>query len=161
MEGLNAAALVNLTGFAVGTALYILIAVMVVRHRGSSRLFAGVNRLLLMTSALGLLWNLGELFLFIQRDLAFAEVPPLLTALSYSALGFLPSVVVHSAETDESSHWPKYAAYALSSAAAVLHIYSPVTTGTSPSPAPLMRMTIGAAAMALALLILSPPRKQQ
>lgn len=159
MEGLNAAALINLTGFAVGTALYVLIAVMVIRHRGGSPLFSGVNRLLLTTSALGLLWNLGELFLFVQRDLAFAKVPPLITALSYSALGFLPSVVVHSAETDESSHWPKYPAYALSSAAAVLHIYFAVYTGTAPSQGGLMLMTIGAAAMTVGLLVLSFTQK--
>ncbi len=159
METLNAAALINLIGFAVGIALYLMIAVMVIRHR-ISPLLRGVNLLLLVTSALGLLWNIGELFLFVQRDLTLVEVPPILTAISYSALGFLPSVVVHSAQSDESgSHWPKYAAYSLSSAAAILHIYDAIILGTAPSQSALMLMTFGAAAMAIGLLILSLTQK--
>jgi len=159
MEALNAAALINLIGFAVGIALYLMIAAMVIRHR-TSGLLNGVNLLLLVTSALGLLWNIGELFLFVQSDLTFTAVPPILTAISYSALGFLPSVVVHSTQTDESSpRWPKYGAYALSSAAAVLHIYDALILGIAPSQAALRLMTFGAAAMAVGLLILSLTRK--
>lgn len=153
MGTLDAALLINLLGFTVGVALYSMLAVMVLRHRpaGSMEKF---STLLITTSVLGLLWNLGELYLFIVRDFSDAGVSPLLTALSYSALGFLPSVVVHSSQ-DEDSRSPivMIAAYALSITAAVLHFTSALTAGAAPSPAALQLLTVGSAALALLLFI--------
>ena len=100
MNTLNAASLINLLGFTVGVALYALLLVMVVRHRRSSKA-QNINLLLLTTSLLGLIWNVGELCIFIWKDFGAVNYPPILTAVSYSALGFLPSVVVHSAQTEE------------------------------------------------------------
>lgn len=94
---MNAALLINLLGFFVGTALYAMIPVMVVRHGSSRRATEG---LLLTTAGLGLLWNLGELYVFVQNDFADTPGSPMLAALSFAALGFLPSVVVHSARSD-------------------------------------------------------------
>src|SRR5215213_6435529 len=96
MNGLNTASLINLLGFTVGIALYALLLVMVMRHR-KTRKFSSLDFLLLATSLLGILWNLGELSVFVWRDFVRSDAPPVLTAISYSALGFLPPVVVHSA----------------------------------------------------------------
>ena len=112
MYSLNTASLINLLGFAVGVALYALLLVMVVRHR---RRNSKVDMLLLLTGALGILWNAGELFSHIWRDFVQDPLSPLLIAVSYSALGFLPSVVVHSAENEKKdSRILTIAAYGLS-----------------------------------------------
>ena len=133
MTALNAALLVNLIGFTVGVALYALIAAMVVMHRPKTSL-ANVDLLLLTTAVLGLLRNLGELYSFIQKDFAAGGISPWLAAVSFSALGFLPSVVVHSAQADdEGTHWLTYAAYGLSTVAAALHFYSAATANAVPS----------------------------
>ena len=87
MNSLNAALLVNLLGFTVGIALYALLAAMVARHRTASEP-AGINVLLLMTAFLGLLWNIGELFVFIGRDFGDADSWPLVAALLTRLLGF-------------------------------------------------------------------------
>src|SRR4051812_35387212 len=96
MNTFNSASLINLLGFTVGIALYVLLLVMVIRHRRAPRK-ASIDILLLVTAILGVLWNFGELSLFIWRDFGISSISPFLTALSYSSLGFLPSVVVHSA----------------------------------------------------------------
>lgn len=153
MEQLNAALLVNLLGFSVGVALYFMLAVMVVRHRESRR-SDNADLLLLMTAALGLLWNLGELFSFAQKDFGSFAVPPMITALSFSALGFLPSVVVHSARSDESrNRWLTIAAYALSIGATVLHFWAAATGVSVPSDLALQLLTFGSLALAAGLLI--------
>lgn len=153
MNSLNIALLVNLLGFAVGVALYALIAAMVVRHRRASR-YENVDFLLLTTAVLGLLWNIGELYGFVQKDFVSGGISPWITALSFSALGFLPSVVVHSAQADdERAHWLTHAAYGLSAFAAFLHFYSVVANGSAPSDPALQTLTFGALALALGLLI--------
>ena len=153
MNALNAALLVNLLGFSVGVALYILLAAMMVRHR-SSRRAEGVNLLLLTTSVLGLLWNLGELYSFVQRDFGGPEISPILIAVSFSALGFLPSVVVHSAQADEKgTHWLTFAAYGLSVLATVMHFHSAFVEAAVPSAFALQTLTFGSLALTAGLLI--------
>ena len=141
MNSPNAALLVNLLGFTVGIALYALLAAMVLRHRRSSET-SGVNLLLLTTAFLGLVWNLGELFVFVQKDFGASRAAPILTAAAYSALGFLPSVVVHSAKNDEAkTHWLTFAAYGLSVFAAVLHFKAALTGQATPSGLALTTLT--------------------
>jgi len=153
MTTLNAALLVNLIGFTVGVALYALVAAMVLRHRSRSKL-GNVDLLLLTTAVLGLLWNLGELYSFIQKDFADGGISPWLAAVSFSALGFLPSVVVHSAQADdEGTHWLTFAAYALSALAAGLHFYSAAVGSSVPSDLALQAQTVGAVALASGLLL--------
>ena len=153
MDSLNAALLVNLLGFSVGIALYALVAVMVVRHRGSRR-EENTDLLLLMTAALGLLWNVGELYAFVQKDLGTAPISPFLQALSFSALGFLPSVVVHSSRSEESGrNWLVFAAYGLSVVATVMHFQSAFTGRSVPSALALQTLTFGSLALAAGLLI--------
>jgi glucose uptake protein GlcU len=130
MNSLNTASLVNLLGFTVGVALYALLLVMVVRHRKTSEKFSFDLRLL-TTAVLGLLWNVGEFSVFIWEDFRSVPVSPVLLAVSYAALGFLPSVVVHSAwknsENENGSvQWLTFAAYALSIFAALLHFQSAI-----------------------------------
>ncbi|MBP6211393.1 MAG: histidine kinase [Pyrinomonadaceae bacterium] len=153
MNSLNAALLVNLIGFTVGVALYALIAAMVIRHRPKSRL-ANVDILLLATAALGLLWNLGELYTYVWQDFSPGGVSPWLTATAFTALGALPSVVVHSAQADdEGTHWLTYAAYMLSGLAACLHFYAAFNGLSVPSDVALQAQTVGAVALAAGLLL--------
>ncbi len=155
MFTLDAAVLVNTIGFAVGIALYGLLIVMVLQHRQPAG--GEVRALLLATGALGLLWNVSELWSFIARDFGGESVPPLLTAVAFSALGFLPAVVVHSARSDDEagSHWLAYGAYVLSTAAAVLHIGNALVSGSSPSALALQTQTYGSVALAVGLLTLN------
>ena len=153
MDSLNAALLVNLLGFSVGIALYAMLAMMVVRHRAGSRV-GSINLLLLTTAALGLLWNLSELYSHVQKDFGGGELPPILVALGFSALGFLPSVVVHSAQADEAgTHWLTYAAYGLSAFAAVLHFQAAFVHASVPSALALQTQTFGSLALVVGLLL--------
>lgn len=153
MDSLNAALLVNLLGFSVGIALYALVAVMVVRHRGSRRA-ENANFLLLTTAALGLLWNVGELYGFVSKDFGGPVISPLLVALSFSALGFLPSVVVHSAQAEESgTHWLTFAAYGFSVIATLMHFQAALSGSSVPSDLALQTLTFGSLALSAGLLI--------
>ena len=153
----NAAALINLLGFTVGIALYALLLLMVVRHRQTEDRRAP-DLLLLLTSALGLLWNTGELAVLFWKDFGATRVSPVLLAVSYSALGFLPSVVVHSAWKNEESEnksvrWLTFAAYGLSIFAALLHFQAALFAGVAPSDAALRVLTFGSLALLGGLLI--------
>lgn len=153
MNSADAALLINLIGFTVGVALYGLIAVMVVRHRLARRL-QSVERLLLTTSGLGLLWNVIQLYLYIKQDFGHGYTSVYMNAVSFSALGFLPSVVVHSAQSDEEGpRWLTIAAYGLSTIAAFLHLYSAATASTVPSAFALQAETVGAVGLAAGLLL--------
>jgi two-component system, LytTR family, sensor kinase len=153
MNYLNAASLVNLLGFTVGVALYALLLAMVVYQRKASQRNAP-QFLLLATAVLGLFWNIGELFTFIGRDFAGSEVEPFLAAVSYSALGFLPSVVVHSAQSKENKkNWLTVSAYFLSVFAAILHFHSAFFYNAAPSNPALQTLTAGAIALIFGLLI--------
>ncbi len=151
MNSLNAALLVNLLGFSVGIALYAMLAMMVMRHRGKAD---NINLLLLTTAALGLLWNIGQLYAFVQKDFGDAGISPFLVAIAFSALGFLPSVVVHSAQADESgTHWLTFAAYALSTVAALMHFQAAFTSSSVPSDLALRTQTFGSLALSVGLLL--------
>lgn len=153
MNSINAALLVNLMGFTVGVALYLLMAAMVLRHRGGSS-FRRVDALLLTTAILGLAWNVGELVVYVLRDFGAIRSYPLITAAAYSALGFLPSVVVHAAQNEAAGrHRLSAAAYALSIFAAAFHFYSAATGEVTPAPLALTTLTIGSVTLAAALLL--------
>ncbi|HTK39136.1 MAG TPA: histidine kinase [Pyrinomonadaceae bacterium] len=153
MNSLNNALLINLLGFSLGIALYALLLVMVLRHRRSARP-GNIDYLLIATACLGLSWNLGELLTFAEKDFGIIVISPFLTASAYAALGFLPSVVVHSAQAEEEKpHWLTFTAYGLSALAAVLHFYSAMFSGAAPSDLALQMLTYGSIALAAALLI--------
>ena len=152
MNYYNAALLVNLLGFTVGVALYLLLAVMVFRHRGGSSL-RRVDVLLLTTAFLGLAWNVGELFVYVLRDFNGVRPFPFITAAAYSALGFLPSVVVHAAQNEAGGRRRlSAAAYVLSTFAAALHFYAAAAGEPTPSSLALATLTIGSVTLALGLV---------
>lgn len=152
MNSLNAALLVNCIGFAVGIALYGLLGAMVLQHRGQERArFA--HKLLLVTSLLGLIWNVGEMSVFVLGDFGTSANLAFLTATAYSALGFLPSVVVHSAQNGEARWTPlTYIAYAVSSFAATLHFVAAASGSVVPSSFGLMVLILGAVSLAVGLV---------
>ena len=152
MNYLDAASLVNLLGFAVAIALYGMLSVMVIRNRRAEE--GGVNLLLIVTSLLGLIWNTGELFVRLTRDFSISPVDPFIEALSYSALGFLPSVVVHSAQAEEKeTHLLTYAAYCSSTIAALLHFQSYFSGGQVPSSLAFTLMSFSALGLLIGLII--------
>ena len=157
MNSLNTASLINLLGFTVGVALYALLLAMVARHRQARGKFS-FDFLLLATAILGLLWNAGELVAVVWKDFGAGEVAPVLLAISYSALGFLPSVVVHSAwknsETrNRNTRWLTYAAYGLSFLATFFHFQSTVFYKAAPSDTALRILTVGSLALLAGLLV--------
>src|ERR1043165_3078101 len=81
--------LVHLVGFLIGAALYGMLFVLVVRRRLE-------DRLPLLTAILGLIWNVIGLAAYAIRDFAGHDPHPYLIATAYSALGFLPAVVIDS-----------------------------------------------------------------
>lgn len=157
MNAFNSASLINLLGFTVGVALYALLFVMVVKHRRQNGRFS-FDRLLFTTAVLGFLWNIGELLDSIYRDFSGFSSSPLLQALSYSALGFLPSVVVYSAWKNSESNnnnirWLAYFSYLLSAFASFLHFYSAIYFNDAPSEFGLRILTFGALGLLCGLLI--------
>lgn len=153
MNSLGAAMLVNLLGFTVGAALYALLLAMVVRHRKTPGP-ENINYLLIATAVLGLVWNLGQLFAFIQKDFGTTSGLPLIDALSYSALGFLPSVVVYSAQDPNSRRkLLTFGAYGLSVFASLMHFYAAIAGHTTPSDIGLQSLTIGSVVLAASVLL--------
>jgi two-component sensor histidine kinase len=146
-------AVIHLTGFGAGIALYGLLAVMA---RPSSR--PGGERLSFATAMLGLAWNAGAMVLFGLRDLAEAAAPSWLAFVSYAALGFLPAVAVHAAVTAQPTRLSgahAMAAYAISVVAAVWQLVAVLQGATVPVRAAMLVLTIGNVAL-IGSLLLSP-----
>lgn len=144
MQALDLALLVNIIGTAAGMVLYAMLGLMafVNRQRNSEN---GVTALLLATASLGLVWNLGELSSMIGRDIGVSHSSPWLAALAYSALGFLPSVVVHTAQREQNG--PKLLtaiAYLLSVATMLLNLFAAVSGGQVPAVFAMQMHAVGA-----------------
>jgi len=169
---ITATPLINLPGFAVGAALYAMLLLMVIRH--PVRTPSGDNEtaskfsldwLLLATGIFGLLWNFGGLFEWLSVDLLQANRSPFLIAAAYSALGFLPAVVVHSVfqkadgehenQTELKTRLLIFPAYCLSGIAAVWHFYNALFLDFAPSFQALQLLTFGYLIILVALLVSS------
>src|SRR5213083_744420 len=87
----TAASLINLLGFITGLVLYVMLLWMVLTSR------SGSNRLTLLTGILGFAWNIGAFGGYGLVNLGFKASAPFLLAAAFSALCFLPAVVIHSA----------------------------------------------------------------
>src|SRR5690348_845150 len=88
------------------------------------------DRMALATAVLGLAWNAGALFVYGLRDLGLVTPPAWLTALAFSALGFLPAVMVQAAA--QRLVRPLVAAsYLISGAAAAMQFGSTLDSGAS------------------------------
>src|SRR6476646_6775900 len=170
MNAINVAGLINLLGYALGIALYLMLLAIVLRHpgqagtsesgRGGSQLSLSVNGLMLATAVLGLLWNVGALTTYGMRGFGFANTSPLLSAIALTALGFLPAVVVQSVLLNRlgqtkttTARAISIAAYALSALAGTLHFYAALVMGSSPSLWALRLLTFGYVGLLVALFL--------
>ncbi len=98
---LNVGELLNLVGLSTGVVLYAMLLAMVVRAARTPGLKSGFDPLLLLTSLLGLVWNLCALPAYELPKMGIEGPFPSLAAVGFAALGFLPAVVVHSVLRDE------------------------------------------------------------
>jgi two-component system, LytTR family, sensor kinase len=176
----NIAALVNLLGFITGGALYAMLLALVLRAARpvtnpthEKRVTLWTDRLLLTTALLGLFWNLGALIIYGARDWGAGKTSAWFEAAVFTALGFLPAVVVHSVlrageglirrngatggyEASGAGVWTQLitvAAYALSAFAGLLHFHSAHTGGDTPSATALRALTFGFSGLTLVLVI--------
>ena len=136
--------LVHLVGFLAGVVLYAMLAVMTVRRHAAG------DRIALATAALGLAWNSVALVIYGLHDLGLpAPLPrawPWIVALAFSALGFLPAVVVHSAVQSAGRRRGSALvslAYGLSTVAGALQLIAAGRGEPLPSRAALMTTSIG------------------
>jgi len=175
MTAINLASLINLLGYAIGIALYVMLLVMVLKHQPASTSARelitanfssslSTNGLLLITAVLGLLWNLGAVAMYGLKEIGYVG-SPLVSAVSFTALGFLPAVVVHSVlrgrptGSQRVSQFIAVSAYVLSGTAGAFHFYDGLVRGLSPSLWALRLLTFGYLGL-LAVLFLSTRRQQ-
>ena len=154
--------LVHLVGFLTGIVLYAMLGLMTLRSRhgvGFRGRPSGSDRIPLATAALGLIWNSGALIVYGLQDLGLSAPKPWLVAVAFSALGFLPAVVVHSAvqalRQFRGTRGLVIAAYALSTIAALLQLYAALAGDTLPYRPALLALTIGYAIVVAALATLT------
>src|SRR3954467_15906693 len=88
--------LLNLIGLSTGIALYAMLLAMVIRRDRARGTAAPRDPLLLATALLGLLWNLCALPVYELPKIGVQHSFDVLTVVGFSALGFLPAVVVQS-----------------------------------------------------------------
>jgi two-component system, LytTR family, sensor kinase len=138
---LNIGELLNLVGLSTGVVLYTMLLAMVIRAARPSGGTAHVDPLLLLTSILGLVWNLCALPVYELPKIGLDGPVPFLAAIGFGALGFLPAVVVHSvlrgAQDDVRGvikHTLAIVAYGVSAIAALLHLVAMASGTGTPSP---------------------------
>jgi two-component system LytT family sensor kinase len=146
--------LLNLVGLSTGVVLYAMLLAMVLRAARGSR----PDPLLVATSLLGLVWNLCALPAYELPKVGVAGSFPPLLAIGFSALGFLPAVVVQSVlrgSHDRIDAWPKRliaaVAYAVSGVAATLNVAAAWMGGPLPSPAGMRLLTYAFIALMMPL----------
>jgi hypothetical protein len=149
------APLVHVVGFITGAALYGLLFAVAIRRRDRR------DYLPLLTAALGLTWNVSGLVTIALRDFAAREPSAWLLATAYSALGFLPAVVVHSVlrrQAGQRMARPSAAvvgaAYAVSLTAETL-MYWNARTGGAPPALALQILTWSFLTLAFPVLLLT------
>ena len=157
--------LLHVVGYITGATLYAMLLAMVLRARERADSLAPV------TAVLGLAWNVGELSVHAADALAFTTASLWLSALSYSALGLLAAVVVHSVATrvkgtqdsparSLTSRSIAVVAYSCATVAAVMHVVAALTGGTLPSSTGLAVVAIGLGLLAIPLLRLTHRQPQ-
>jgi hypothetical protein len=157
--------LLNLIGLSAGVALYAMLLAMVVRHDRAHGGAAPRDPLLLATALLGLTWNFCALPVYVLPKIGVPGSFALLSAIGFSALGFLPAVVVQSVLRGEDDRLAGglrrgivFAAYAISAFAAVLHAHA-LSTG-QPVPSSLAMRSLTYAFVAVALPVAMVTRGQ-
>jgi hypothetical protein len=140
--------LVHMVGFLIGAALYGMLFVLVVRRRLG-------DRLPLLTVILGLIWNVIGLAAYAIRDFAGHDPHPYLIATAYSALGFLPAVVIDSVFRSRARRGVfVILAYGVSTVAEGLMFWS-AGHGVAPSAAAMRTLTWSYAALMIPVLLLT------
>jgi two-component system LytT family sensor kinase len=172
MTAAAAAALLNLLGYITGLSLYTMLLVMLLkapRAASSIETEAGADsdktdRLPLLTALMGLAWNLGALVDLGLHNFSGRGSSALLGAAAFTALGFLPAVVVHSVLRSGDA-WRRpmtmgmlIAAYGFSVAASALHFYQAFMRQSTPSHWALHILTAGFSALIIALLAVTRGR---
>ncbi len=155
------ASLVNVLGFTTGAILYAMLLWMVVRSHPPDQRWAASSsdRLSLLTGVLGLFWNIGAFSAYGLPTLGLVKQSPLLMALAFSALGFLPAVVVHSVLRSRGNleramdRSILYFAYALSVGSSLLHLIAALRWQLLFSPSAFLILMSGFAAVMIALLV--------
>ena len=144
MTAANAADVLNLAGFATGTALYAMLLILVVRGGARGRDESDrLDWLPLATALLGLAWNLGELASYSLPRLGLAADSVGLSATPFPALGILAAVVVHSVARGLTfGRLITGLAYALGLVAAILHASTIVSSDPAPSTLAFLLLTI-------------------
>jgi two-component system LytT family sensor kinase len=166
MTAAAAAALLNLLGYITGLSLYTMLLVMLQRGARAAlpigtKAGAGAyktDRLPLLTALLGVAWNLGALLGLGVSNFGGWRSSALLGAAAFTAMGFLPAVVVHSVLRSGDA-WRRpmtmtmlIAAYTFSAAASFMHFYQAIERQTTPSHWALHILTAGFSALIIALL---------
>jgi two-component system, LytTR family, sensor kinase len=176
MTASAAAALINLLGYITGLSLYTMLLVMLLTGpRAASPIGteAGpemgmdsdkTDRLPLLTALLGLAWNLGALLNLGIHNFGGWRSSALFGAAAFTALGFLPAVVVHSVlRSGETWRRPMtmgmlIAAYSFSAAASALHFHHAFQEQSAPSHWALHILTAGFSALIIAMLAVARGR---
>ena len=161
----DAIALVHLLGFVTGLVLYALLLAMALRaspmahaDEGKTSSLSG-NRLPLAAALLGVVWNAGGFASLGLREFGLRTYVPALVAGAFTALSFLPAVLVHSAlrsgrpsPADRIERLLIGAAYGLSAFAGALHFFAAVVDSSLYSYAALRMLTAGFALLAVVML---------
>jgi two-component system, LytTR family, sensor kinase len=154
----NLGELLNLVGLSTGVALYAMLLAMVIRVRRRAGDAAAFDPLLLLTSVLGLVWNLCALAAYALPKVGIAGPFPLVSAIGFGALGLLPAVVVHSVLRggDEGigaliKRVIGIIAYTASALAAALHLAAAVRGAVVPSADAMRLLTYTFVALAVPL----------
>ncbi len=133
--------LLNLVGLSTGVVLYAMLLVMVIRAGPRPGERPRYDPLLLATAVLGLVWNLCALPAYELPKVGIKGPFPFLIAVGFSALGFLPAVVVQSVLRGERDavrgglkRMIAFTAYIVSSVAALLHVHAVWVGDPLPSP---------------------------
>ena len=176
MTASAAAALLNLLGYITGLSLYTMLLVMLLTGPRAALPIgteAGpemgmdsdkTDRLPLLTALLGLAWNLGALLDLGIHNFGGWRSSALFGAAAFTALGFLPAVVVHSVLRSGDA-WRRpmtmgmlIAAYSFSAAASALHFHQAFQEQSAPSHWALHILTAGFSALIIAMLAMARGR---
>jgi two-component system, LytTR family, sensor kinase len=162
---LNVGELLNLVGLSTGVVLYAMLLAMVVRAGRTPGPRTGLDLLLLLTSVLGLAWNLCALPAYELPKMGFEGPFPYLASIGFAALGFLPAVVVHSVLRDQrqvvrgtAKRVLAVLAYTASGVAATLHLHAAVTSGPVPSVIGMRLLTYTFVALVVPLIAVTRGR---
>ena len=146
MIGVGSSELIHLVGFLTGAMLYGMLLVMATRAAARPDAFA------LAAGVLGLVWNLGELGALTIRAAGPPGLIPWVHALSFTSLGFLAAIVVHSVSPapSDAARWRRRCqaaipimVYGCSVTAAVMHLSAAAAGAALPSSTGLTVLTAG------------------